>query len=520
MKVTPVTQFRDLGLAAPILKAIIHEGYTNPTPIQQEVIPAMMAGRDIIGIAQTGTGKTAAFVLPILHKIYNEKHRPEPKCCNALIVAPTRELAAQIVESIRAYGRNMRHSVTLVVGGAKARPQIMALSRGVDIVVATPGRLLDHKGTGAIRLDQTTTVILDEADQMMDLGFIPAIREIMQEVSKTRQTLLLSATMPKQIRALAQDFLNKPAEIAVAAVSTPVERIEQRVFHVEQGAKLSKLVETLKSDAAKCSIVFTRTKRGADKVNFHLVKAGLQSAAIHGDKTQGQREKVLRNFKNGHTTVLVATDIAARGIDVDGVTHVINYELPNVPEVYIHRIGRTARAGESGIALSFVDDKQRTELRDIERLIGFSFDIYGDGSMVKLPASIAPIKKHGRGPKKPFKNDSPRKKPANKRFSKGGKGRDEGEKSAYRYDGPDFTPEADRAPDGTKVEFNRGGPAKPKKGGFKRKVGETAERRFGDKREKPKAGEKRKASPHERKRNSKYFGKRQKAKASTPQKRG
>ncbi len=371
-------QFDSLGLAEPLLRAISAEGYTNPTPIQTDVIPTMLAGRDLVGIAQTGTGKTAAFVLPLLNKINQQKRAPNPKCCGALILAPTRELAAQIADSIRTYGRHMRHSVAVVVGGVKPAPQIRAMARGVDILVATPGRLEDHLSQGALRLDQTRTVILDEADQMLDLGFMPAIRRLMKQVPQDRQTVLLSATMPKQIRSLANDFLSDPVEISVAPASRPIDRIDQKVMHLDRSSKRQTLIEILTPEEVERAIVFTRTKRGADKVSQHLEKAGLSSAAIHGNKSQGQRERALDAFKKGGVRILVATDIAARGIDVDAVSHVVNFELPNVPEAYVHRIGRTARAGSSGFAISFCDDTEQGLLRDIEKLIGARLLAIGD----------------------------------------------------------------------------------------------------------------------------------------------
>lgn len=362
--------FNELGLAEPLLRAIASEGYTEPTPIQAQVIPIMTAGKDLVGIAQTGTGKTAAFVLPILDRINELRSRPTPKHCVALILAPTRELASQIADSIRTYGADMRVSVTVVVGGVKPGGQIRTLARGVDVVVATPGRLLDHVQTGAIRLDRTETVVLDEADQMLDLGFMPTIRKILAKLPKQRQTALLSATMPQQIRALADDFLNNPVEVSVAPTSRPIERINQSVMHVERAQKRDALVGILRDNDVERAIVFTRTKRGADKVNEFLQKAGFKSGAIHGNKSQPQRERTLADFKTFRTKVLVATDIAARGIDIDDVSHVINFELPNVPEAYVHRIGRTARAGKSGVAISLCEHTERGLLRDIERLIG------------------------------------------------------------------------------------------------------------------------------------------------------
>ncbi|GAB4574807.1 MAG: DEAD/DEAH box helicase [Rhodothalassiaceae bacterium] len=366
-----MNHFKDLGLAEPILKALVVEGYTTPTPIQSQVIPVMLAGHDIVGIAQTGTGKTAGFVLPLLQRFVMKSDAPTtPRSCKALILAPTRELAAQIADNIRSYSRFLRLSVTVVVGGVKPGPQIRAMSSGVDILVATPGRLLDHMNSGVIRLERTNTVILDEADQMLDLGFMPAVRRILAKVPKTRQTVLMSATMPQQIRALARDFLSSPKQIAVAAPSRPIERIAQSVLKTDAASKRKVLADILKGPGVSRAIVFTRTKRGADKINVHLNAAGLPAAAIHGNKSQGQRERALAAFRSGQTPILVATDIAARGIDVDDISHVINFELPNVAEAYVHRIGRTARAGRAGIAISLCGPAESSLLRDIEKLIG------------------------------------------------------------------------------------------------------------------------------------------------------
>ncbi|KZL20918.1 ATP-dependent RNA helicase RhlE [Pseudovibrio axinellae] len=362
--------FADAGLAEPILRAVTAQGYENPTPIQSEVIPVMSAGEDVLGIAQTGTGKTAAFVLPLLTQLAKERKKPEPHTCRALILAPTRELASQIAESVRTYGQFIGPSFAVIFGGVKHGPQLRALSRGLDIVIATPGRLEDHMSTGGIKLSATTTIVLDEADQMLDLGFAPAIRRILSKLPKPRQTVLLSATMPTQIRKLAKEFLNNPKEISVAPVSRPIEKIEQSVRLLNASAKRAALQEILSEADVERAIVFTRTKRGADRVSGNLEKAGLSSAAIHGNKSQRQRERSLNGFKDGSVKILVATDIAARGIDIDGVSHVVNFELPNVPEAYVHRIGRTARAGKSGIAISLCDQTEQPYLRDIERLIG------------------------------------------------------------------------------------------------------------------------------------------------------
>jgi ATP-dependent RNA helicase RhlE len=367
-----LTDFTTLGLAETVLRAVTAEGYDTPTPIQAKAIPPVLDGRDVVGIAQTGTGKTAAFVLPLLSRLAELGGTAKPKGTRVLVLSPTRELAAQIHDAVRAYGKNVRPRSTVVVGGAKPGPQVRACAQGLDFLVATPGRLLDHIGTGAIKLTDTAVVVLDEADQMLDLGFMPAVRRILAMTPKTRQTVLFSATMPTQIRALADDFLTDPVEIAVAPASTPIERIQQSVVQVPREEKRNALAKILSDAAVGRAIVFTRTKRGADRVARHLGNAGLASEAIHGDKSQGQRERALDAFKSGKSNILVATDIAARGIDVDGVTHVVNYELPNVPESYVHRIGRTARAGAEGVAVSLVDSEEMELLSDIERLIGRS----------------------------------------------------------------------------------------------------------------------------------------------------
>lgn len=379
--------FDEAGLAEPILRAVKEEGYEAPTPIQREVIPHMKAGEDILGIAQTGTGKTAAFVLPLLTRLAEDRKKPAPHTCRALILAPTRELASQIADSVRTYGQYIGPSTAVIFGGVKPGPQLRALSRGLDIVIATPGRLEDHMSTGGIKLDATTTVVLDEADQMLDLGFAPAIRRILGKLPKVRQTVLLSATMPHQIRKLAKEFQTNPREISVAPVSRPIEKIEQSVRFLNSSSKRAALQEILSEKDIERAIVFTRTKRGADRVSGHLDKAGLSSAAIHGNKSQRQRERSLDGFKNGSIKILVATDIAARGIDIDGVSHVVNYELPNVPEAYVHRIGRTARAGKSGVAISLCDGTEQPYLRDIERLIGRKIPS-GDGDWAdgEMPA--------------------------------------------------------------------------------------------------------------------------------------
>ena len=370
--------FSDLGLAEPVQRAIDDAGYTQPTPIQAAAIPALLNGEDLVGIAQTGTGKTAAFTLPLLHRLSNYDNPVGARRCRALVLAPTRELAAQIEDNARRYFRHTGLRLTTVFGGVKPRPQIKALEPGVDLLIATPGRLMDHISTGALRIDRTDAIVLDEADQMLDLGFLPTIRQLMAKLKKNRQTILFSATMPTQIRKLAEDFLKDPVEVSVAPQSTPVERIAQEALLLERSEKRNALRDLLAPREVERAIVFTRTKHGANRVAENLGKDGLQAAAIHGNKSQGQRERALAAFRDGSVRILVATDIAARGIDIPGVSHVINYDLPNVSESYVHRIGRTARAGASGIAISLVEPDDRILLRDIEKLIGRHLTESGD----------------------------------------------------------------------------------------------------------------------------------------------
>ena len=364
-----MTQFSDLNLSEPIARALASEGYTTPTPIQAQAIPHVLAGRDICGIAQTGTGKTAAFALPILHRLSAEGARPTPRHgCRVLVLAPTRELASQIAESFSNYGKFLNLSVTTVFGGVPINRQIRQMERGVDVLVATPGRLLDLIDQRAMTLAHVEFLVLDEADQMLDLGFIHALKRIVPMLPRKRQSLFFSATMPKTISELADKFLTNPAQVAVAPVATTVERVEQRATFVNQSEKQALLTLTLRDMGKGRVLVFTRTKHGADRVVRLLAAAGIDSAAIHGNKSQPQRERALEAFKSGRTPVLIATDIAARGIDVDGVELVVNFEIPNVPEQYVHRIGRTARAGAAGLAISFVADDERPYLRDIEKL--------------------------------------------------------------------------------------------------------------------------------------------------------
>ena len=364
-----VNSFTELNLNELLLKAIAAEGYDKPTPIQARAIPPLMEGKDLLGIAQTGTGKTAAFALPILDRLAKHAERPAKGTCRALILSPTRELAAQIGESFKTYGKYMKLSRAIVFGGTSLGKQMEILRGGVDVLVATPGRLVDLIERRAVTLSKVEIFVLDEVDQMLDLGFIHAIRKITGMLPKNRQNLFFSATMPKEISNLASGLLTDPVRVEVAPAATTTERVNQSVIHVEQGNKPALLNELLKDNNMTRTLVFTRTKHGADKVVKSLTGANYTAAAIHGNKSQPNREKALAGFKAGKILVLVATDIAARGIDVDGVSHVINFDLPHVPESYVHRIGRTARAGAEGVAIAFCAGDERSLLRDIEKTI-------------------------------------------------------------------------------------------------------------------------------------------------------
>jgi ATP-dependent RNA helicase RhlE len=371
-----VEKFSSLGLSEPLLRALSDEGYTTPTPIQVQAIPHLMRGRDLVGLAQTGTGKTAAFALPILHRLAAD-HRPAPaRGARVLVLAPTRELATQIADSFRAYGRHTRLTRAVVFGGVGQTPQVAALRRGVDVLVAAPGRLLDLIGQGHCDLSKVEVLVLDEADRMLDMGFSRDIARIVARLPKARQTLLFSATMPDSIAALAGGLLRDPARVEVAPPSTTVASVRQRVMFVDADNKRDLLALLLKSPSVTRAIVFTLTQRGADKVTQFLAGHGVAAEAIHGGKSQGARERALAGFRSGAIRVLVATDIASRGIDVDDVSHVFNFDLPNIPEAYVHRIGRTARAGREGWAVTLCDAEQRAWLRDIEREIGKPLPVF------------------------------------------------------------------------------------------------------------------------------------------------
>ena len=393
-----MTNFQSLGLIEPLLRAVADEGYVEPTPIQLQSIPLLLEGRDLLGCAKTGTGKTAAFALPILQHLSKARRRPDPRTPRVLVVVPTRELAAQVAESFTTYGARLQISVAVIFGGVGQGSQVAALSRGVEVLVATPGRLLDLKSQGHLRLERVEVLVLDEADQMLDMGFIPDIRRILSAVPKQRQTLLFSATMPPVIAKLAEGILSNPAKIAITPPATTAELVEQSVFLVSRAAKAGLLTKLLSKPEVERALVFTRTKRGADRVAKRLVQDGIAAQAIHGNKSQGQRERTLDAFREGRTRILVATDIAARGLDIEGLSHVINFEIPNVPEQYVHRIGRTGRAGASGIAISLCDGEERAYLLDIERTIRHSIPVAG-----KLEGDHGPAgAPHGQPRSKPF----------------------------------------------------------------------------------------------------------------------
>jgi ATP-dependent RNA helicase RhlE len=386
--------FQSLGLTPPVLDALATEGYTVPTPIQAKAVPHVLAGRDLFGCAQTGTGKTAAFALPLIERMLASPKERRPHRCRVLVLAPTRELASQIHESFRAYGRNARLTAAVIYGGVSQRPQETAMRRGVDVLVATPGRLLDLIDQRLVDLSGVEFLVLDEADRMLDMGFIHDVRRIVRLVPRERQTLFFSATLPAEVRQLADTMLRDPLEVKTTPQATPAETVEQTVFFLPQRQKRHLLVHLLSTEGMSRVIVFTRTKHGADKLQRDLDKAGVRAAAIHGNKSQNQREKALAAFKSQHPPVLIATDIAARGIDVDNVSHVVNFELPHEPETYVHRIGRTGRAGMTGKAVSLCDHEERPRLQAIERLLRKAVPVRTD--LPELPAVEA-----GQAPRSP-----------------------------------------------------------------------------------------------------------------------
>ena len=401
-----MNNFESLGLSKKLLEAVESEGYTTPTPVQEQSIPPLLAGRDVLGVAQTGTGKTAAFALPVLQIMSRTKTQGK-RHIKALILSPTRELAAQIGERFSAYGEHLdiRHKV--IFGGVNQNPQVRALQKGIDVLVATPGRLLDLINQGHIDITRVEFFVLDEADRMLDMGFIRDIKKVLKLLPKRRQNLLFSATMPKSIADLAGSFLHNAIMIDVSPKEITVDRIKQKIMFVRKADKRRLLVNLIKEEKVRCGIVFTRTKHGANRLVKQLDQSRINAAAIHGNKSQGARTKALAGFKNGSIAILVATDIASRGIDVDGITHVFNYDLPNEPESYVHRIGRTARAGRSGIAYGFCDESESGYLVGIQQLIGHEIDTEIDHEFHFSGAIPKPDQKPGKIKQKKPSNRKP-----------------------------------------------------------------------------------------------------------------
>jgi len=388
--------FDMLGLQPRIVAKLAEQGITDPTPIQRKAIPYAMEGRDVMGLAQTGTGKTAAFGLPLIHTLMKLGVKPESKTAHGLILAPTRELAKQISENLRAYTQGTHLKIGIVVGGQSINVQIQRLARGTDLLVATPGRLIDLIDRRAVRLDQTRFLVLDEADQMLDMGFIHALRRIAPLLSPERQTMLFSATMPKQMSELADAYLTDAVRVEAAPPGKPIEKITQGLHYVAQSEKTKLLIEYLDAHRDEMALVFARTKHGSERLMKTLVKAGFAAGSIHGNKSQGQRDRAIASFKTGELRVLVATDVAARGLDIPGVRHVYNFDLPNVAENYVHRIGRTARAGATGRAVAFCSAEETKELRDIEKTIKKAIPVIG-GSAPSQYATGKPAGKSGGG---------------------------------------------------------------------------------------------------------------------------
>ena len=417
-----MTDFQALGLSEPLLRAVSAEGYTTPTPVQEQSIPPLLAGRDVLGVAQTGTGKTAAFALPVLQIM--SRNRPQGKRkIRALVLSPTRELAAQIDERFDAYSEHLdiRHKV--IFGGVNQNPQVRALQKGLDILVATPGRLLDLINQGHIDITHVEFFVLDEADRMLDMGFIHDIKKVLKLLPKRRQNLLFSATMPSSIANLAGSFLHDAIKVDITPEEVTVDRIDQKIMFLRKADKRRLLVKIIKQERVECGIVFTRTKHGANRLVKQLDQSGISAAAIHGNKSQGARTKALAGFKSGSIPILVATDIASRGIDVDGVTHVFNYDLPNEPESYVHRIGRTARAGKTGVAYGFCDDTESGYLVGIQQLIGKEIPVDSSHEFHFIGA----IPKPGQKPGKIKDPNAPKKKQRNRNRPRGGQGRNSGQ---------------------------------------------------------------------------------------------
>lgn len=415
--------FEKLNIIAPILQALVKKGYVEPTPIQQKVIPHMLNGADVFGTAQTGTGKTAAFAIPILQKLFTGQPAYKGAPIRALIMAPTRELAQQISDNFTDYGKGLKLKHTVIYGGVSQNPQTETLRKGIDILIATPGRLLDLINQGFIKLNGVEYFILDEADHMLDMGFLPDIKRIIAKLPARRQTGFFTATVPAEIRALADSLLNNPVKVNVAPLSAPAESVSQSVYFVEKADKRAMLQEIFETENIETALIFTRTKHGADKVTKDLVKQGITAAAIHGNKSQMNRQKALHGFKTRNIKVLVATDIASRGIDVEKISHVINYELPEVPETYVHRIGRTARAGQSGIAISFCSAEERGSLKDINKILPQDIQVkkmFGFTPAIAEPTSSGRNNRRNGSQSRQPRNSSNSSQPKNGKSSRGG----------------------------------------------------------------------------------------------------
>ncbi|GAB2588931.1 DEAD/DEAH box helicase [Spirosoma areae] len=465
-------QFSDLSLIDPILKAVAEEGYTTPTPIQEQAIPILLSRRDLLGCAQTGTGKTAAFAIPILQLLADErsKNPSGPRRIKTLVLTPTRELAIQIAESFGAYGRHLPLRHTVIFGGVSQHSQVNALKAGVDVLIATPGRLLDLMNQRFVSLHDVQFFVLDEADRMLDMGFIHDVKKVIAKLPERRQTLFFSATMPPDVAKLADTILHNPAKVEVTPVSSTADTIQQAMYFVGRDDKRKLLVHILNDTKIKSALVFARTKHGADKVVKDLLKAGIGAEAIHGNKSQNARQRALSNFKTRETRVLVATDIAARGIDVDELSHVINYELPNIPETYVHRIGRTGRAGHDGIALSFCDAEETDFLRDIHKLIGKRVPVIEDHPYVldiaTAAISPAPAQRQGQGRNGGNRN--------------GGRPNGSSSQGSFRSSGTTNSRQTDSSP--------RGGQPRSNPSPFRREGGNTSPGRDTNRPERPSRG--------------------------------
>ena len=475
-----MTEFATLGLSSALLKSVAAAGYTTPTPIQQAAIPHVLAGNDLMGLAQTGTGKTAAFGLPLIERLLARPVPAAPRGTRALILAPTRELVNQIAQNLITFVKGSSLQVTTIMGGVSMGPQIKRMARGCDILVATPGRLIDLIERNALRLDGVEYLVLDEADQMLDLGFIHALRRIATLIPKKRQTLLFSATMPKQIEELSRSYLNDPIRVEVAPAGRTADKVTQCVHFVSQGEKIDKLIACLSERPQDLSLVFSRTKHGADKVVRRIEAAGLKANAIHGNKSQNQRDRAIKELKTGQTRILVATDVAARGIDIPGVSHVYNLDLPDVPESYVHRIGRTARAGADGDAIAFCAPDEISLLRDIEKLTGQKIPV-ASGETPPEGRYAAPRPARGRQSAGPRQGQSQGRNGQGKPGGRSGEGRFDGGRSEGGQGRPQPHARGGQPAHGDKRPARAGQPGrKPQSGGPAQMAAEVQSRSHRD----------------------------------------